>query len=195
MSSSSKTGHEGFDYWKDEYTSVIREIETALHEQKDTTELIEHASSILPNLALEARNVSSSKRPALKRELMDIYKACKMQLETYQTLNEQKELFQLSSSNATSSSSSSSVGGTSSGKRGQIQANTQGQVLKQNSQLQAALRSIKESEELAKEITSELHGQRETLETTKGRMSTMKDMTTHAKGLVKSISKPWWQKW
>jgi hypothetical protein len=196
-SSKSRTGHEGFDFWKDEFTSVVREIEAALHQQDDATELVQRASSILPNLVLEVRNVSND--PPLKQELMDIYRACKMQLETYQTLNEQKELFQLSRSTkngtTTSRRDGNSSGGGSSSKREQIEARTQGRVAKQNSQLQAALRSLKESEEIAREITGELHQQRGTIQRAQGRMSTMKDMTQQAKGIVKSMNKKWWQKW
>jgi hypothetical protein len=188
-----KTGHKGFDFWKDEFTSAVQQIEVAFHERKDATELVQRASSILRTLALEARNTSN--HPALKQERVDIYKACKMQIETYTILNEQKELFQLSTPSASSSTMPTNTRNSGNKCIEQIQTRTQGQVTRQNSQLQAALRSLKESEEIAQEITGELLGQRETLERTQGSMEKMRGMTEQARVLLKSMNRKWWQKW
>ena len=76
-----------------------------------------------------------------------------------------------------------------------IQERTQGQVGKQNSRLKDALRSLRETEEIAQEITGELDAQRATIESTQSSMNSVKDMTQQAKGLLKSMNKKWWMKW
>ena len=206
-SSPNHTGNEGFDFWMDEYSSKIKDIENALHqEDSDTTDLVHAATKILRNLHSEARGISKSKDPALRQEMMDVYKACKMQLETYRQICDQKGLFQQqqqqqqhnqSSSSAAQSSAvpSASFLWNNNTQRAQVQANTQGRVAQQNSTLQSAMQSLRESEEISQEIMGELRGQRETLEHTRSSMNSMKDMTQQAKGLLMSMNKPWWMKW
>ena len=233
-----KTGHKEFDRWREKFSSTIKEIEISISESNDATKLIRKATSILSNkMALEIHNLnvtdndndnSNNDQSGLKQELMDIYNACKMQIETYKILNGQKEiLFQnantntksksttmssvtgssslsspssspsLPSSSSSSSSSSSLLFGNSARNsvRDNINANTQGRVRKQNSQLQDALRSINESEEIANEINQDLYRQRDTLETTQSRLQQFSSMTGHAKGVLKNMNKPWWTKW
>ena len=229
-----KTGHKEFDRWREKFSSTIKEIEISISESNDATKLIRKATSILSNkMALEIHNLnatdndndnSNNDQSGLKQELMDIYNACKMQIETYKILNEQKEiLFQNantntksksttmpsitgSSSSSSSSSSSPSLPSSSSSSllfgnsarnsvRDNINANTQGRVRKQNSQLQDALRSINESEEIANEINQDLYRQRDTLETTQSRLQQFSSITGHAKGILKNMNKPWWTKW
>jgi len=237
-----KTGHKEFDRLREKFSSIIKEIEITISESNDATKLIRKATSILSNkMSLEIHNLNNvtdndndnsnknNVQSGLKQELMDIYNACKMQIETYKILNEQKEiLFQNANtksttttttamSSVTASSSSSSLPPTSSSLpasssssssssllfgnsarnsvRDNINANTQGRVRKQNSQLQDALRSINESEEIANEINQDLYRQRETLETTQSRLQQFSSMTGHAKGILKNMNKPWWTKW
>lgn len=222
----SNTGHDDFDRWKDEFSDTVRDIEATMHRKRTSSnnnnaaELIRKAYSILAKLSSATKNVSETEEPALKQELVDIYEACKMQIKTYKTLNEQKELFRnnttststspgTSTSATTSSSSLLCATGTSGGDssrynsttsnnnsfRDHITAKTQGRVRKQNSQLQDALRSIKESEQVAQEISGELQGQRETLETAQGRLGQFSSMTEYSKGILKTLNKPWWRKW
>jgi Snare region anchored in the vesicle membrane C-terminus len=226
-SKSRSTGHQGFDYWKGEFSSTVLEIETLLHKSEQDTlytdKLLKEATSMLPNLLQEAESVSRSRNPALRQELMDIYLACKMQLETYLLLlNEQGELFppcekheaydsnrfgKSSRQHCKTPASTSELWDTntknegqsnrhhSTSRRNQIQSTTKGQVMTQNSRLRDALRSFKESEEIALQISGELKGQRETLEHTQRSMNSVKDMTQQAKGLLKSMNKKWWMKW
>jgi small-conductance mechanosensitive channel len=252
------TGHEGFDFWKDEFSIKIQELEAAFHalppsqKQKqqqqqqqqrpqhheailaaDTDTLVQQAADRLTNLLAEVKSVSTRDHPALKQDLTDIYDACQRQFQTYQTLNDQKDLFRQrppttqqqqqqqrhrattpsntsssstkpSSTTTTSPSASSLLWEGSSSPRSMtssrrthdgVQANTQGRVAKQNAQLHAALRSLKESEEIAYGISGELRGQRDTLEHTKRSMHSMTDMTQQAKGLLNSMNKKWWMKW
>mmetsp|Transcript_109718 Transcript_109718/g.224180 ORF Transcript_109718/g.224180 Transcript_109718/m.224180 type:complete len:255 (-) Transcript_109718:191-955(-) len=253
----SKTGHASFDRWKDEFSATVRDIEAAMHERaissssssssgtpaitdnddnKDNaTELIRRASTILAKLSSEAGKVSEREEPALKQELLDIYKACRMQIKTYKSLNKQRELFDDPSGGATTtrtkqtpmtkpatkpsvSEQRSSLFGSSAGTtprnnnnnnnnnggrwgsdaggvRERVASTTQGRVRNQNSRLEDALRSIRESEQVAMEITGELEGQRESLETTRGRLGQFASMTEYSKGLLNSMNKPWWRKW
>jgi Snare region anchored in the vesicle membrane C-terminus len=225
---SSATGHKGFDYWKDEFSSKIQEIEAAMHQDPEddsarkTKKLIKQATKLLPNLLQETQSVSKRNDPALRQELLDIYQACRMQLETYQLLQEQQmrtmDKMPRSKDSISSSSSSSrqqsdaaaskselwdhdtmeqryNSHGASSLQRHQVQTNTRDKVSSQNTRLQDALRSLKESQEVASEITGELHSQRAILENTQNNMNSMKDMTQQAKGLLKSMNKKWWMKW
>jgi hypothetical protein len=233
-SNSRNTCHQGFDYWRGEFSGKVQEIETALHvtSQQDTRytdKLLREATSMLPHLLQEAESVSERKDPALRQEMLDIFLACKMQLETYLLLNEQRHLFspscqQQSHSNndiridtssrqqfktPTSTSAlwdtitpnqvqSSSINGhhtTTGSRRNQIHATTQGRVMNQNSRLRDALRSFKESEEVAHQISEELQGQRKSLERTQSSVNSLSDLTLQAKGLLKSMNKKWWMKW
>jgi hypothetical protein len=233
------TGHEGFDFWKDEFSAKIKEIEKALHceggnceddnhgktptARKSTNDLVYQATSLLKNVWIEAKGVSWQNDPALRQEMMDIYKACQMQLETYVVLSDHHEELLgkngakdmpkskrkslTSGTNDTTAFSSLSNDPTPlwdqshidnyhhNDRHANIQANTHGKVSKQNSRLKDALRSLRETEELAHEITGELDLQRSTLESTRSSMNSVKDMTQQAKGLLQSMNKKWWTKW
>lgn len=230
---SSDTGHEGFDYWKEEFSGKIQDIEDSLHCNNDDNDLpklhtfLKQARKILPNLLEEVQSVSKRKDPALRQELMDVYQACKMQLETYQALEElmtgnacsdatsngtASSTFSIPSSRAKVSTPTQPAsadlwdkdameeryagkGNNSSLQRQQVHANTQGKVSSQNSRLKDALRSLRESQEVATEIAGELEGQRTTLENAQSNVRSVKDMTQQAKGLVNTLNKKWWLKW
>ena len=232
------TGHDEFDRLAREFSATVKEIEAKLRERAsnngkndvvrgETTELIRKASSILAKLSSTTKIASKTEEPGLKQELVDTYKAYKMQMKTYKSLNQQPELFHntnttnsLSTGMLTSDRSSlfSSATGKTGGSnddssrynnsstisgnnfqnnhpRDRIISNTQGKMNKQNSQIQDALRIIKESEQVAQEISGELHGQRETLGKTQGRLDQFSSMTEYSKGLLKSMNRPWWRKW
>jgi hypothetical protein len=231
------TGHEGFDYYYEQFTGLIDQLELSLKVQDDetTAELLKEArESILPAMAVERKVISSSlkrKHPGLKYHLTEVYDACQMQLQTYQMLSEQPaELFHdlpqddnnepisrasnssqqhdrnLPKSVASSSKSSlnsreelfsgnNNFAQQQSHRHINVQAKTQGRVMEQNTQLEAAMRSIRESEQIACETIEELQSQRKTLDGTRRKVDDLTSMTTQAKQLVKSINRPWWKKW
>ena len=216
--SSTRTGHSEFDRWKDEFSATIRNIEAIMHKQADSpnvdTEisdsvsgLIQKASSSLANLSSATKTVSEKEQPALRQELLDIYKACKMQLKTYKLLYKQRELFQDSNSCEskqieTSTNDRSILFGTDESSldsidtpRGRAIANTQGKIMKQNSRLKDALKGINESTKVAQEISGELESQRETLETSQGRLNQFSSMTEYSKNMLDKMNRPWWRKW
>lgn len=224
----SSTGHHDFDRLKDAFSDTVRGIEATMHKRADTSsnvdymnhtasESIRKASSILSKLSSVAKDVSETEQPALKQELLDIYKACKMQLKSYKSLHKQTELFQdtntthstsiamatsertdLFANRTTDSSKYNNTSGSASSTedfRDQITSNTQGRLGQQNSRIRDALRSLKESEQVAQEISGELIGQRDTLQTTQGRLDQFSSMNEHSKNLLDSMNKPWWRKW
>ena len=249
------TGHDGFDRYYEEFSSLIGKLERSLklQDEETTSELLREAKEdILPAMAVERRSVSSSERrkhPGLKQHLNQVYEACQMQLQTYQSLSEQPpELFRdlpiddsnrtvsattqsntpqnhkhakKSSSYSSSSSpssfdfeaskealfagsntrncngsaSASDTNNSNSYYKNSIRARTQGRVMEQNSQLESAMRSIRESEQIASETIEELQSQRTTLESSSAKMKDLSTMTDQAKKLVKSMNRPWWTKW
>lgn len=223
----SRTGHDEFDQWKDEFSVTVRDIEAAMrkraahygnidNDNQDASELIRKASSILEKMFSVAKSISETEKPALKQELFDVYKACKMQLKTYKSLHKQTKLFR-----NTNMSNSTPIGISASGRAAlfatitttsecskivdngsstnnspdHINSNTQGRVRKQNLRLREAVRSIVESEQVAQKISGELEDQRETLSTTQGRLGQFSSMAEHSKYLLNSMNKSWWRKW
>lgn len=227
------TGHTDFDRCKEIFSAIVRDIESAMHKQaadsnninnadRSLSQSIRKASSILTNMSSIVKNVTDTEQPALKQELLDIYKACKMQLKTYKLLHAQIDLFQnskthskttasiekntserdiLFAASATANDSSehnksgSNVSSSTKNIRDQITSNTQGRLTEQNSRLRDALRSIRESDQIAQEISGELEGQRETLKTARDRLDQFSSLTEHSKNLLNSMNKPWWRKW
>mmetsp|Transcript_16702 Transcript_16702/g.45824 ORF Transcript_16702/g.45824 Transcript_16702/m.45824 type:complete len:241 (-) Transcript_16702:701-1423(-) len=240
MSSTGGTGHDEFDRLATEFSSIIKEIEAELYERSringasdkvhggKTAESVRKASSILAKLSSVTKSITDAEELGLRQELVDVYKAYKMQLKTYKSLNQQPESFwtenTTKASPATKSTSERSLLFSSASKttegctedssprydegsnkgngiynsnrsRDRITSSTQGRVSNQNSQLQYALRSIHESEQVAQEISGELQSQRESLRRTQGRMDKFTSMTEYSNKLLNSMNKPWWRKW
>jgi ElaB/YqjD/DUF883 family membrane-anchored ribosome-binding protein len=160
-----------FDLYREEFTSLVKQIEQRFHAEEDVSDLLSQCDELLPQMALEARGAPFE----WKQELRDILQACRMQLATYQSLNNQKdELFE----NAK-------------------QKNNDGRMLpqdrvgRQNAQLEASLRSIRETEQVATEVSQELYRNRETLQSAQDNVGELSSMTEQAKGLLKSMSRKW----
>ena len=161
---------ETFELYHSEFRDLVRQIDTRFHAKEDATELVQKCEDILLQLKIEARVAPD---PSTKQERTDIFKACKMQLESYKTINEKQEIF-----------FDSSV-------QKQRMVNQQDQVSRQNERLKHALRSLNETEEIGKELGNELGKNRETIQRAKGNVDEMASMTGQAKGLVKSMMKRW----
>lgn len=196
------------------------------HDDRELSQLIRKASTMLSAMSSMAKSVSETEEPALRQELLDIYKACKMQLKTYKMLYAQTDLFQdtytttntpiedetvtfereiLFGGRSTTDDSSGHDGANdgpndgASGRtkymRDQITSNTQGRLGQQNSRLQDALRSIRETDQVAQEISGELSSQRETLQSAQGRLGQFKSQLEQSNNLLDSMNRPWWRKW
>ena len=228
----SVTGHDDFDRCKNKFSVTVRKMESALHkrvsdsdssdsrEDRELSQLIRKASTLLSAMSSMAKSVSETEDPTLQQELLDIYKACKMQLKTYKMLYAQTDLFQDSyTTTSTSSEKETSEreilfgarattddsaghyganGGASSRTkymRDQVTSNTSGRIGQQNSRLQDALRSIRETDQVAQEISGELSSQRETMQSAQGRLGQFQSQLEHSNNLLNSMNKPWWRKW
>ena len=235
-----------FDCWKEKLSSMIKDIETTISDNRDASKLLHRAQSILSNkmAPVIGKNYclvyddNSPDEPCINRnnckngkdqqhignqELIDTYNACKMQLHIYKLLNREKQEGRIihneaartknnenkikaaapSSSSRLSKSllfdddddASTKHDRSSSGSSSSSSSNNKFHHHHRSSRLQDALNSINDSEQVAREITEDLHRQRETLEQTHGRLQKFSSMTEHANGLLKSMNKPWWQKW
>ena len=158
-----------FAQYREEFSNLVKRIEQCLHNEEDASDLVSQCESLLPQMYIEARGAP---RKALKQELMDVHNACKMQCQSYKTLNEKMELMSTKSNVARMHSSKDLA-------------------IQQNSRLEGALRSIRESEEVASEIRQELSRNRETLENTQNNIGKLSTMTEQADGLVTSMMKRW----
>ena len=187
------SGYAPFDEYHNEFRSLIREIEACLHNtdnnpssSKDISGFLRQCEELLLQMKVEARGAPGS---SLKRELMDIYQACQMQLASYQTLDQQKdELF--SGRNNSSSSSSNNNNSNNSTIQNRLQANRD-RVQSQNSQLENALKSIRETEQVAGEVGQELGRNRESIQRAQGHVEKLSGMMDQANGHLKSMMRKW----
>lgn len=187
------SGYSPFDVYHDEFRSLIREIEECLHESsssqggqssspRDLGRLLRQCEELLLQMKVESRGAPGS---SLKRELMDIYQACQMQLASYQTLHSKRdELF------AAAAAAPGSHSMDSRNPKNRLLA-TRIHVESQNLVLEGALRSIRETEELAGEIGQELGRNRETLQRAHGNVGKLSGMMDQANGHLKGMMRKW----
>jgi hypothetical protein len=180
----SSSGYGPFDDYHDEFRTLIRTIEERLRDQQQDTnveELLKQCDVVLHLMKIEARSASGS---SLKQELQDIHQACQMQLASYQSLNSQRdELFSGRSSSARGSTSDK-------GQIGRLVA-TRNMAEAQTSQLEHALKSIRQTEELAGDIALELGRNRESIQRSQGNVSKLSGMLNQANGHLKGMTKKW----
>jgi hypothetical protein len=187
------SGYPPFDSYNDEFRSLIRELEQYLHSQDDTNNesssssssgtkdlgrLLRQCDELLLQMKVEARGAPGS---SLKRELMDIYQACQMQLASYQTLHSKRdELFAGGRHHSMDSRNP----------KDRLLA-TRDHVQSQNLVLEGALRSIRETEELAGDIGQELGRNRESLQRAQGNVGKLSGMMDQANGHLKGMMRKW----
>jgi hypothetical protein len=171
-----------FDLYREEFTSLVKQIEQRFHDNNDAEEdvvsdLLSQCDELLPQMALEARNAPLE----WKQELRDMLQACRMQLATYKSLNNQKKKDgQLLFENAKQKENND-------GRR----MLPQDRVGRQNAQLEASLRSIRETEQVATEVSLELSRNRKTLQSAQDNVGKLSSMTEQAKGILESMSSRW----
>lgn len=163
-----------FDVYKDEFSDHVKQIEQCLHadddeqDDDDVSDLISQCETLLGQMALEVRGAPKD----LKQDLKDILEACQMQFQSYQTLNDKKELFSAKSNTERLKS-------------------TQDLAMGQNTKLGDALKSLRETEEIAAEVNQELLKNRKTIQNAQANVGEMSSMTKDAKGLLGSMMKKW----
>jgi hypothetical protein len=169
------SGYGPFDEYHIEFRGLIRTIEQRLREQENVEELLRQCQDVLIQMKIEARSASGS---SLKRELIDIHQACQMQLASYQSLNIQREeLFSGRLEDARNPKDRLLAS--------RIKAESQ------NAQLESALNSIRETEELAGEIGKELGRNRESIQRAQGNVDNLSGMMKQANSHLKGMMKKW----
>lgn len=161
---------ESFDLYNNEFRSLVQQIEKRFHVKEDASDLVKQCEDILLQMRVEAR---VSPDESTKQERTDIFKACKMQLESYKTINEKQEIFLDSTVQ----------------KRRMV--DQQDQLARQNERLRNALQSLNESEQIGVELNHELGKNRETIQRAQGKVDQVSSMTGEAKGLVTTMMKRW----
>eukprot|EP00934_Nitzschia_sp_Nitz4_P004305 Nitzschia sp. Nitz4//scaffold56_size114212//79739//80290//NITZ4_003959-RA/size114212-processed-gene-0.71-mRNA-1//-1//CDS//3329554733//4295//frame0 len=180
------SGYEPFDKYNTEFRAVIREVEQQLHISEEPNNQVglqlRKCQELLKRMKAEIKKAPDT---SIKQDLVDIYKACEMQLQSYQTLYQKKELFQESNADQGESDPSKLQGG-----RERLRA-TRDQAERQNSRLADALRSIRETEEVAGGIGQELDRNRDTLQRAHGNVGKMGGMLNQANGHLKKLMRKW----
>jgi vesicle transport through interaction with t-SNAREs 1 len=174
--SSPSSAYVSFDRYADEFQSLTSQLEGCLEAQDDDDmdsagHLLSQCEEILQQMALEARSVSDAGQ---KRELLGRVRTAKAALEAHKTQYERQSLMASSQRNAGS------------GNRERL-LQQQDMLKNQNSKLDNARRVIEETEQVALEITSELHSNRDTLESAHGRIREVSGLTGRARRIVSGM--------
>jgi hypothetical protein len=164
-----------FDFYKEEFESVLRQIEQRLQSEEDASDLIDQCETLLPQFSMEARGAPD---PSLKQELLDTVSAYKVKFQSYKAENKRKELL------------TSMPPGADTRHRERMML-PQDRVRQQNQTIQNALHSLNETEQVATDIGQELSKNRETIENTHDNVNQVSSMAERAKGLLKSMKRRW----
>lgn len=157
-----------FDRYSSDFRDHIRQIELRFHSKDDAADLVKQCEDLLLQMRMEA---SDTRNESLKQERKDTLTACKMQLESYSTINGKKELFFAAETQT------------------ERMGSQQHQVARQNERLKNALHSLNETEEIGTEMGKELDKNREKLENTKSNVDRLSDMTGQANNMLTSMIK------
>jgi vesicle transport through interaction with t-SNAREs 1 len=168
-----------FDEYHTEFQSLASQLEGCLEAQNDdgmdsAGHLLSQCNDLLQQMALEARSNSDG---SLKKRQLQITRDCKKEVQSLQQRHESNLLMAASSSK-----------GENDGQREKL-LQQQDMLQNQNSKLENARRVIEETEQVALEITSELHSNRETLESAHGRIHQVGSMTSRATRIVQSLNR------
>jgi hypothetical protein len=165
-----------FDLYKEEFESVLLQIEQRLQSEEDASDLIDQCATLLPQLSMEARGAPD---PSLKQELLDTVGAYKVKFQSYKDENQRKELL------------SSKPPGADARYRERNML-PQDRVRQQNQTIQNALQSLNETEQVATEIGQELSKNRETIENAQDNVDQVSSMAERANVLLVSMRRRWW---
>jgi vesicle transport through interaction with t-SNAREs protein 1 len=168
-----------FQRYDEEFKSLTKQVQQSLQADDDDEEsahtgaLISQCDELLQQMALEARSVPDA---SLKRELLQQVRTCKSELQSFKEQSDKNSLMgSAKSANATNS-------------HRQRLLNQQDQLEKQNSQLDNARKVMEETEQVALEIGQELGHNRETLESSRGRIQQVTTLTGRARRIVSAMS-------
>jgi vesicle transport through interaction with t-SNAREs protein 1 len=167
-----------FQRYDDEFKSLKQQVQESLQEFEDeesglTAGLFSQCDELLQQMALEARSAGDA---SLKRELLKQVRTCKSELQGLKDDHNKQSLM------------SSARSGSGSSHRERL-LQQQESLTKQNSQLDNARKVLEETEQVAMEIGQELSHNRETIESSHGRIRQVTSLTGRAKRVVQSMGR------
>lgn len=157
-----------------EYQSIMKKLLSG----ETSPQLLDDCHSILQQLAMEARSIDDND---VKEEWMSRVRLYRSQ---FQTLRGDIERQQLVGDAASTNSPAR-----------QSLHNAQDMLERQNATLEAARRTMAETEQIAVDTTEELGRNRATIESSRSHVGELRSMTEQAKGLLDSMAKKRWQVW
>jgi vesicle transport through interaction with t-SNAREs protein 1 len=167
-----------FQRYDEEFKSLKKQVQESLldsfsdEESGQTGALVSQCDELLQQMALEARSVADA---SLKRELLQQVRACKSELQGLKDDYNKQSLM----------AGASQSGG--SGHRERL-LQQQDMLKNQNSRLDNARKVLEETEQVALEIGSELSHNRETIESSHGRVREVAGLTGRARRIVQSMN-------
>lgn len=182
-----------FERYDDEFSSLIQQIETSLHQgdtetggnsgdstssQQYTANLLQQCDDLIKQMSLEARSASSTTQ---KRSLLDKVRSYKSKYQTLQAESERQGLLGGNNKGGFSNNNNSR------NQRDQLLQN-ENMVGQQNETLERARRTMEETEAVALEITDELGHNREKLVSAHGRIREVGGLTGRARRILTQMS-------
>jgi glutamate-1-semialdehyde aminotransferase len=162
-----------------EYCNLLKDLNDTTHAvATDRTRTAEQAATLLQTMTIEARCLDDPDKKDEWKQRIQLYKR---QLETVQSNN--REYLFSKHENATTNNTTTTRSD-----------DTTRLALLQNERLQAARRSVQETEEIAAGIVDELTSNRATLESSRNRTTELRELTQQADGLLTNMLKPWWKR-
>lgn len=163
-----------FDEILENFRDLIMQIEVRYHDKENASDLLKKCRKLLTKLEAETMDAQDTSR---EQEYIDTVLACKMQLQSYSLINDQRdELF----SDAYAQQQNL-------GREGP--PTTKGSRARQNDMVRNALQTMRETEEIGQEIGKELHKNREVLQSAKSNTNQIQEMTGQANNMLTSMIK------
>ena len=180
------TASEAFEAYAEEFTALLSQISTA-SSSPDDAETMKHQNKariaqchdLLQQMALEARSLDADE----KRALLDRHRVYKSQWQAAKLQAEKESLFV-----------SSSDGAAGQHRQQQQLAAAEETLDRQNATLERASRTLQETEDVATEMTTHLHENRETLERTRANTQEVGTLAARGHQIATNLLKPWWRK-
>lgn len=196
---------QAFDAYAAEFKSLLQPLETespcstplydeitdnAVTTPKTHQQIMDQCHDLLQQMALEARGVLDFDN---KRMLLDQYRVYKSQWQVRKIQIEKQILMMQRSTTVTTEQDNVLSSSTINHNKNRCQEN-ETVIAKQNATLTQATQKIYETEQMATEIASQLHQNRETMERTQSRTREVATITTRANQIATNLLKPWWRK-
>lgn len=159
-----------------EFQSLLAQRHATSDDDSATATWLQQAQSLLQQLSVEARSLSGDDR----MEWMERVKLGKSQLQAVKVEMDRAKLGVHNNGRVTNGDAAR-----------QLQSN-EDSLMRQNATLEQARRTIQETEEVGAEISSELHKNRNTIESSHRNVRELGSLTGRANELLKSLSKKKW---